>query len=206
MRKIKKLLKLFHPKSFYLIVAKLYESIYSEKRNRTFVISEYIDKFDISSFVEIGVWKGDNILPLAKKHKSCTFYGVDPYAGDSFESYYKGEIMSVVDQSYYDNLYGEIQTKSKTLDNFKFIRKTSTEAAQEFEDCSLDMVFIDARHDYESAKKDILIWLPKVKKGGILSGHDYSLSFFGVVESVNELIGYDNVAIKTDRTWFYIKI
>jgi hypothetical protein len=49
------------------------------------------------------------------------------------------------------------------------------------------------------------MWLPKVKRGGVLSGHDYSLAFFGVVEAVNEIIGYDNVSIKSDSTWFYTK-
>lgn len=43
------------------------------------------------------------------------------------------------------------------------------------------------------------------KNGGVLCGHDYSLAFFGVIEAVNELIGYDNVSIKPDATWFFTK-
>jgi len=53
------------------------------------------------------------------------------------------------------------------------IRKPSIEAANQFQDHSLDFVFIDASHEYEDVKNDIKAWLPKVKKNGILAGHDY---------------------------------
>jgi hypothetical protein len=48
----------------------------------------------------------------------------------------------------------------------------SIEMADKIEDGSLDICFIDADHRYEFVKKDILTYLPKVKKGGILCGHD----------------------------------
>lgn len=43
------------------------------------------------------------------------------------------------------------------------------------------------------------------KSGGVISGHNYGLNFFGVIEAVNGIIGYDNVSIKSDDTWFYTK-
>ena len=45
-----------------------------------------------------------------------------------------------------------------------------------FLDHSLDMVFIDGAHDYESVMTDILSWLPKIKKNGLICGHDYECS------------------------------
>ena len=48
----------------------------------------------------------------------------------------------------------------------------STVGACRFEDKSLDFVYIDANHSYSYVKEDILAWLPKVKKGGIIGGHD----------------------------------
>ncbi|MDO8578305.1 MAG: class I SAM-dependent methyltransferase [Dehalococcoidales bacterium] len=50
----------------------------------------------------------------------------------------------------------------------------SLTASKIFKDESLDLVFIDADHRYTPVKNDILAWLPKVKKGGIVSGHDCS--------------------------------
>jgi hypothetical protein len=63
---------------------------------------------------------------------------------------------------------------------------SSIEAAETYLDNSLDFVFIDAAHDYDSVKQDIISWLPKVKKGGIISGHDYP--HLPVRRSVNELL------------------
>ena len=85
------------------------------------------------------------------------------------------------------------------------IRKSSFDAVNDFEDESIDIVFIDANHSYESVKNDIDLWLPKVKTGGVLSGHDYSISFFGVIQAVNEKMGTDNIVVKSDATWFYYK-
>lgn len=65
----------------------------------------------------------------------------------------------------------------------------SVSAAATFPPNSLDAVFIDADHTYEAVKADIAAWLPKVKKGGILAGHDfkhYPQMNFGVMRAVQE--------------------
>ena len=54
--------------------------------------------------------------------------------------------------------------------NITKLKMTSVEASGRFDDQSLDMVYIDSNHDYESVNKDIHAWKPKVKDGGILSG------------------------------------
>lgn len=64
---------------------------------------------------------------------------------------------------------------------------SSVEAADWVADASLDLVFIDADHTYKSVSADIRAWLPKVRPGGILAGHDYSSFFPGVVQAVREL-------------------
>ena len=49
---------------------------------------------------------------------------------------------------------------------------TSVEASKLYENESLDFVFIDACHEYSCVKEDIIAWYPKIKKGGVLAGHD----------------------------------
>jgi len=63
----------------------------------------------------------------------------------------------------------------------------TVEAAKLFENGSLDFVFVDAGHDYESVAEDIHYWLPKVKSGGMIAGHDYP-DFKGVVKAVDTLL------------------
>jgi predicted O-methyltransferase YrrM len=65
---------------------------------------------------------------------------------------------------------------------------TTNEASKLFEDGSLDGVFIDADHSYEAVKQDIQNWLPKIRVGGILAGHDYNSTFQEVMKAVNELL------------------
>jgi predicted O-methyltransferase YrrM len=59
----------------------------------------------------------------------------------------------------------------------------------------LDMVFIDADHKYEIVIADIRAWLPKVKPGGILCGHDYRRPGDDVNRAVDELLGSDRIKL-----------
>src|SRR3990167_6105142 len=66
-------------------------------------------------------------------------------------------------------------SRTKNVKNIIKIRKTSVEAAKDFEDASLDAIYIDAEHDEDSVREDVRAWRPKIKRGGILSGHDFVL-------------------------------
>lgn len=55
----------------------------------------------------------------------------------------------------------------------RVMRMTSEQAAPQIKDGSLDFVFIDGDHSYEGTKKDIELWIKKVKPGGFIGGHDY---------------------------------
>lgn len=70
---------------------------------------------------------------------------------------------------------------------FRFIQSGSADAARHFADGSVDFVFIDADHVYPRVIEDIRAWLPKIKPGGIMAGHDYNYPHTGVVHAVNEM-------------------
>ncbi len=66
----------------------------------------------------------------------------------------------------------------------------SLEVVRDFKPASADLVFLDGAHDYENILADIRAWLPIVKPGGILCGHDYDR--FGEVASVEEIKQYSS--------------
>jgi hypothetical protein len=93
------------------------------------------------------------------------------------------------------------------------IRETSAGAAPRFADGTLDFVYIDAAHDVESVREDIAAWYPKVRPGGLLSGHDYYDgplygTVYGVATAVRELCEREGLSASAtlrdapSRTWF----
>jgi hypothetical protein len=79
----------------------------------------------------------------------------------------------------------------------KPIKLASVEAATNFEDNSLDFIFIDAAHDYDNVKADIQAWYPKLKPTGVFAGHDYTKSWPGVIQAVNEFVQNNNLKLTT---------
>jgi len=89
--------------------------------------------------------------------------------------------------------------RTKDIPNIIKVKKPSIEAANDFPNESLDLVYIDAEHDYKSVLDDVKAWTPKIKKGGILSGHDWWL------EHIELIIRRENLAnelnIYSDSSW-----
>ncbi len=82
--------------------------------------------------------------------------------------------------------------------NIRKIKAFSLEAATKFEDGSLDCVYIDANHDYPQCKEDILAWLPKVKPGGWICGHDTHMDT--VLVAIHQTIGKEYKRY-SDTSW-----
>ena len=71
---------------------------------------------------------------------------------------------------------------------FKYLKGRAENLVEKFDDEYFDTIFIDMDHSYQSVKRDIQQWLPKVKPGGILAGDDYRTTLPGVIEAVKELL------------------
>jgi len=78
----------------------------------------------------------------------------------------------------------------------KIIRTSTAEAAKIVPDGSLDFVFIDADHTYEGCIEDIRAWTPKVRKGGLICGHD--LNWPTVYRAVRET---GPASLASDNVW-----
>lgn len=136
-----------------------------------------------ASFVEVGSWLGKSVSFLLDNKKATqTVTCVDTWAGSVNEVATAHKLATQTD-------IFEIFKQNLGNRDYTAIRLPSVEAAEQFEDGSLDAVFIDAEHTYEAVKADIAAWRPKIKKGGYLAGHDYSGAWPGVVRAVNESFG-----------------
>jgi len=161
--------------------------------------SEVVKKYnDNSRFVEIGSWKGKSssymAVEIANSKKQIDFYCVDTWEGSiEHTKEQKGE-----------DLYKTFIANMKPVEEYYFpIKLKSIDVSKKFRNNSLDFVFVDASHEYKDVKQDLIEWLPKVKDGGILAGHDYADYFPGVIEAVNEVIGKENIIISEDCFIYY---
>lgn len=154
--------------------------------------------------VEVGVWKGTMSYNILRVMPMLTLYLVDRWCAYTQE---EKERDGISEQRLFEDLVFKKAMK-QALSRVQAYGKralplvmTSREASEQFEDMSMDFVFIDGDHSYEGVKEDIGLWLPKVKTGGYLCGHDYD-SRPGVKQAVDEAFGQ---AVKPDenRTWFY---
>ena len=147
--------------------------------------------------VEIGAYKGRSSAYLAVEcinaNKNIKLDIIDSWNGE--------DGTNRPPWSDYTNCSGDIfeQFKSNLKPVWNFInpiQSLSAPAADLYQDKSLDFVFIDANHHYDGVKEDILKWLPKIKDGGIMAGHDYNMhSWPGVVKAIHESFETDKIKV-----------
>lgn len=157
--------------------------------------------------VEVGVYQGgfsDQILHthVGKLHLVDSWRHYDDYGADSCNRC--DEDQDKVYQSVWNRFKPEIDSGKVVIH-----RMFSVDAATQFEDRSLDWVYIDANHRLEAVLSDLRAWAPKIKNGGWLMGHDYSGCpqakelGFGVKEAVEQFCeesGWKLAALAMDNT------
>jgi SAM-dependent methyltransferase len=129
---------------------------------------------DGAQFVEIGCWYGRSTAFLAveviNSGKVIFLDVVDTFQGtteafDDEENIPYGAIRADFDR----NLWPAAVVLGR---RWRVKQTTSVRAANDYEDASVDFIFIDAAHDLTSVREDLRAWWPKVKRGGQLAGHD----------------------------------
>src|SRR3990167_5860617 len=141
--------------------------------------------------VEVGSFEGVSTLLFSKFVD--TVYSVDYYDYKVPET---GRIPEH-DQSFVvaEKLFLE---RTKDIKNIIKIRKKSMDAVKDFPDRSLDVVYIDAEHDEPSVREDIKEWRKKIKFGGYLCGHDYTLPYIQDILKEHNLF---YITVAPDSSW-----
>jgi len=138
-----------------------------------------------SRFVEIGVYSGASCAFLARhlvaRGTPFELYAVDLWDKVNTDTDYERIVTTPIWIEFTTRLQRE-----HLLQHVRVVQKESAKAAADFADGSVDFAFIDANHAKEHVKADATAWLPKIKVGGMLSGHDYGEPC-GVKEAVDEM-------------------
>jgi hypothetical protein len=161
-----------------------------------------------SKIVELGCWKGkSSSFLLVEAKNSNKFFQIhlcDTFEGS--EEHYDLESVHYAEDI--DKVFDEFKNNVSKADYPYVVHKMdSIELSNKFEDNSIDFLFIDTDHTYEHVSKELKAWYRKVKKGGIIAGHDYNSSGGGVVEAVDEFF-YEEIALvqgSITTSWFVVK-
>jgi len=149
--------------------------------------------------VEIGVQKGVNAEDILKKIEISKLYLIDPWE----------EVEGDVRQEFMDLAYKSTLKRVKRFgEKVEIIKDFSLNCLSSIPD-DLDFVYIDGSHFYKNVKLDIKNYWSKIKKGGILSGHDFNSveHHRGVIQAVIEFVYENKLRLHVESPdWWIVKV
>lgn len=157
------------------------------------LIAKLISQHNVRVFAEIGVWKfklGKKILVDPSVNKTLKeYWAIDPYREMPQYRQEKNSVMKKmggIPQQRWDQIYHRVCGYMLWFHQVKLLRLTSRQASVLFKPAYFDMVFIDGDHTKKAVTEDFHLWMPRVRPGGILAGHDYH-SYIGVRQAIDEI-------------------
>lgn len=155
------------------------------------------NKFKGSTMIEIGSYMGESTMLFASSKLFNKIYAIDPLKGN--------EVFNETSECSWDEVLNQFNINTRFFDNIELIEEYSQYTVSKFEDKSIDFIYIDANHTYESVKNDLQLYLPKLKSNCVIAGHDYcDIKWPGVIKAVNEILGKPN-KVYQDSSWVYVK-
>jgi hypothetical protein len=155
---------------------------------------------------EIGVDRGAMSKELFRRIPNLKLYMIDIWSDEAYQGAGNDSASEKGRKRYTQQWKNNMEAARRAVKkrNAVIIRGDSVENASQVQDGELDFCFIDGDHSYDGCMRDIIAWLPKVRPGGVLCGHDYELKpkrKFGVRQAVDEKFG-DRVKTGAGGTWF----
>jgi hypothetical protein len=201
---------------FYKVTPRSKHATHLEEMIGRTDLARLFAKMGFNVGAEIGVEQGENAERFCLANPDLKLYCVDMWKA------YKG----YTDYTNQDKLDRYFKTTKERLSAYRveIMREWSEDASKKFKDESLDFVYLDANHTLMGVLNDLVLWSPKVRKGGIVSGHDYHGYARGrgirVVEAVNAWVVANDITpwfitamkeregeriVEAPRSWFYTK-
>jgi predicted O-methyltransferase YrrM len=136
--------------------------------------------------VEVGVAGGHFTKQILATWPTCSrLYAVDCWGA------FEGNHLSNDQQ---EQRFQEVTRDFSKHKNVTIVRKYSHVAAADIPNGSVDFIYIDADHSHAAALRDLQSWFPKLKKKGIMAGHDY-YNGCGVKSAVDEFGAKNRLAV-----------
>lgn len=157
---------------------------------------------DGATIAEVGVFAGEATVQFMRSPKVKFVVCVDNWTGGYDENDWASNAdMEVTRFAFNQRMWSVPATENSA--RYCVFDGTSLQAATACQPASLDLVYLDANHSYESVHEDIEAWLPAVKPGGWGAGHDYNKAAFpGVVLAVDELVlQFGHLLVFPDTSW-----
>lgn len=157
---------------------------------------------------EIGVYDGGTSAALLNGLPELRLWMIDPW-----RPYEGASELGQLDQAAFDRARARAEWWTLPAADRRFVlRETSQQAVQRFGAESLDFAFVDGNHLYEPVRDDVHAWWPKIRSGGLLSGHDYGINRdangpWGVRRAVDEFAANvrREVRVGQDGVWWIEK-
>jgi hypothetical protein len=156
-------------------------------------LAELFAELEFNKGVEIGVDQGLYSEILCKANPNLVLHGIDPWK--AYRGYTDYTSQTHIDANRADAL------KRLAPYNVLLVEKFSMEAVKDYPDQSLDFVYIDGNHEFLHVAEDIAHWVKKVRRGGILAGHDYRRTSNNWVCHVVDVVNAWTYAHKI-KPWF----
>lgn len=161
-----------------------------------------LKKINAKMGIEIGVDEGLTSRYFLSQLPELKLFGVDPYAE------YIDWNGNYLNQDGRNNTFDLANSRlSKFGERYVLYRVTSDDAVDKFFDNAYDFIFIDGLHEYKQLLKDCANYFPKIRKGGVFAGHDYT-AISGVKKAVDEFakeVGATPIHLREKDVWYWIK-
>lgn len=173
-------------------------------------LAKLFKELNFKSGAEIGVARGKFSAMVCEMNPNLKLYSIDPWiVYDGYDEKHSK------DENNFRYNYIRASRLLRSFKNCKIIKKLSMDAVKDFTPESLDFVYIDGNHAYKYVLEDITEWAKIVRKGGIISGHDYK-AYPGTNiniepgQAIDKYVKENNIKMlftfvkENDGSWFFV--
>jgi len=164
---------------------------------------EYVQKHGppIKKIIEIGSYAGESTLIFADCIPDAEIVCVDPW--ETAQNVFNQTLKNTGKAA-----HAKFLERIADYPQISFIKKMSDDAAADFEDDSVDLVYIDGNHAYNFVIRDLRNYMPKLRMGCFMTGHDWyadpKAKWHCVTQACNAILGGVDKVFQ-DHSWIWLK-